>query len=71
MKQYLFCRELYPGSEIVNKRSFRAFDTRDKSALLAVICPIQTAVSAFARDKSVYFWRKDCFECLSPRKNAA
>lgn len=38
MEQSLFCREnakeLFPGSEIVNKRSFRTFNTRDESALL-------------------------------------
>ena len=41
----------------------------DKSALLAVVCPIQAANQALARDKSIHF--QDCFECLSPTKNAA
>ena len=73
MEQSLFYREkwVFPGSEIVNNRSFKAFDTRDKSALLSVICPIKAAIAGLIRGKSVHFWDKDCFECLPPHEIAA
>ena len=78
MEQSLFYREktVFPGSEIVNNRSFKAFDTRDKSALLYVVRLIQTAVKVLTRGKSALFQTqtKDCFECLgrlSPLKSTA
>jgi len=78
MEQSLFYREkwVFPGSEIVNNRSFKAFDTRDKSALLSVICPIKAAIAGLTRDKSAHFQTQteDCFECLghlSPLESAA
>ena len=78
MEQFLFYRdnELFPNNEFVNKQSFKAFDTRDKSALLYVVCLIQTAVKVLTRGKSALFQTqtKDCFECLgrlSPLKSTA
>jgi len=71
MKQSMFVHadELFPGSIIINNRAFKMINTRDQSALLAVICPIQAAVSAISGDRSAHF--QDCFECLSPHKIAA
>jgi len=43
----------------------------DKSTLLAVICPIQTALSELKRGKYAHFQKRDCFECLSPQKSVA
>ena len=71
MKQSLFlcADEVFPGSIIINNRAFKMVDTRDKSALLAVVCPIQAANSALARGKSAHL--QDCFGCLSPHEIAA
>ena len=71
MKQSMFINadEVFPGSIIINNRAFKITNTRDKSALLAVVCPIQAANQALARDKSAHL--QDCFECLSPTENAA
>jgi hypothetical protein len=71
MKQSLFLHadEVFPGSIIINNRAFKMVDTRDESALLAVVCPIQAANSALTGAKSVRL--QDCFECLSPTENAA
>ena len=71
MKQSMFLRadEVFPGSIIINNRAFKMVDTRDKSALLAVVCPIQAAISALTGEKSAHF--QDCFECLSPHEIAA
>ena len=73
MKQYIIylTRELFPGNEIVNNRSFGIFNTREESVFLAVVCPIQTAISGLTRGRSAHFQREDCFECLSPQISAA
>ena len=73
MNQSLFLRadEIFPGSVIMNNRAFKIIDTRDKSALLAIVCPIQAAFLALLRGKSVHFQKEDCFECLSPNEIAA
>ena len=44
--------------------------SRDESALLAIVCPIQTAIAGLTRGYSAHF-QKDCFECLSPHEIAA
>ena len=41
----------------------------DRSALLAVVCPVQTAIAGLTRGYSAHF--RDCFECLSPHNTAA
>jgi len=73
MKQSLFLHagEVFPGSIITNNRAFKINDTRDKSALLAVVCPILAAFLALTRERSILFQEKDCFECLSPQMKAA
>ena len=71
MKQSKFLRtsEVFPGSNVVRKDSFKAMGTRDSYALLAKanhICAIDFAV---LRERSALF-EDDCFECLSPHKIA-
>lgn len=84
-------KELFLGSDIVRKYTFKTMNTRDnyallvkanhqlsqdfaisrdQSVILAIVCPIQTAILEQTRGYSVHF-RKDCFECLSPHKIAA
>jgi len=77
MEQSLFCHEneLFPNNEFVKKQSFKAFDTGAKSALLYVVCLIQTAAKGLMRGKSAHFQTQteDCFECLgclSPLRSA-
>ena len=71
MKQTIFVNadEVFPGSIIIANRAFKITDTRDKSALLAVVCPVQAAISGLTRGYSAHF--QDCFECLSPHEMAA
>ena len=88
--KFLRAIEIFPGSDIVRKYSFKMINTRDncallarencqlamdfavsrdESALLAVVCPIQAAISVLTRGYSAHF--QDCFECLSPHETAA
>lgn len=73
MKQSLVFRnkELFPGSEVLSRRAFKLLNTRDKCALLAIVCPIQIAIAVYARGYSALFQKKDCFECLLPHKIAS
>lgn len=86
MKQSLFLhtRELFPGSDIVRKYTFKTINardncallaranhqlsqsfvnTRDESAHLAIVCPIQTAIMGLTRGYSAQIQKTDCFEC--------
>jgi len=88
--QFLRAIELFNGSDIVRKFSFKMISVRgncallaranhrlamdfavsgDKSALIAVVSPVQAAISELTRGYSAHF--QDCFECLSPHKIAA
>ena len=94
MKQSLFSltKELFPGSDIVRKYTFKTMNTRDNCALLAranhqlsqdfantrdesahlaIVCPIQTAFVGLQRGYSAQIQKTDCFECLSPHDIAA
>ena len=70
MEQSKFLRaiELFPGSDTVRKYSFKMINTRDNCALLARTNHQLAMDFAISRDKSAHF--QDCFECLSPTKNA-
>ena len=93
MEQALFLRtkELFSGSDVVRKYSFKTMDTRsncaplakanhqlrqifanlrDKSVVLTVVCPVQTAFLGLTRGYSAHF-KNECFECLSPHEIAA
>jgi len=73
MKQSEFLRtkELFPGSNIVRKFTFKTFGTRDSYALLARANHNLAMNFAISGGKSALFQEKDCFECLSPHKTAA
>jgi hypothetical protein len=73
MKQsnILRAKELFPGSDIVRKYSFKAIDTRDNYALLAKANRQLSQDFAASREKSIHFQNKDCFECLSLHEIAA
>lgn len=61
------CRELFPGSDIVRRYTFKTAALRGQSALLAKFNHMLTATFAAAGEKSALFAEKpDCFECLSP-----
>jgi len=72
MKQSYFtgAKELFPGSDVVRKYTFKTIRLGDSYALLAVICPILVALSGLLGEKYALF-QEDCFECLSPHKIAA
>jgi len=73
MKQskLLRAKELFPGSDIVRRFTFKAMDTRDNCALLAVLNHQLAMTLVISRGQSAHFWRKNCFECLSSHKIAA
>lgn len=72
MKQFVFLREeeVFPGSDIARKYSFKTMGTRDSYALLARENHNLAMDFAFPGEKSALF-QEDCFECLSPHKTAA
>ena len=73
MKQSdLLCAvEIFPGSEIVRRFTFKTSDTRDNCALLAVFNHPLAMIPVISRAQSAHFWKNDCFECLSPHIKAA
>ncbi len=72
MKQSEILRtnELFHGSDIVRKYTFKTMDTRDSYALLARENHNLAMIFAVWEEKSALFQEKDCFECLSPHKIA-
>jgi hypothetical protein len=78
-------KELFPGSDVVRKYTFKTMRLGDSYVNLAVILPILAALVGLLRGKSALFqvrgWsfasqtarpsNPDCFECLSPTLNAA
>ena len=74
MKQSYFTdeKELFPGSDVVRKYTFKAMRLGDSYALLsAVTLPNPAIFFALSRGESALFQEKDCFECLSPHEIAA
>lgn len=73
MKQslFLYARELFPGSDIVRKYTFKAINTRDNCTLLARANHQLSQDFANTRDESTQIRKKDCFECLPPYHIAA
>ncbi len=64
-------KERFLGSEIIIGRSFKTVSLRDNSALLAREDRQLSQDCSILRDKSVHFYKHDCFECQSPDKKAA
>lgn len=62
--------ELFPGSDIVRRYTFKMIDTRSQSALLARENRQLADNIAMSGDSSAHFENQDCFECLSPREIA-
>ena len=73
MKQseILRAKEIFHGSDIVRKYSFKTVRTWDSYALLARANRTLAMDFALLREKSALFRDKDCFECLSPYHTAA
>jgi hypothetical protein len=73
MKQskLLNAMEVFPGSDIARRFTFKAMNTRDDYALLAVQNHQLAMIPVFSGGQSAHFRTIDCFECLSPYKNAA
>ena len=73
MKQLelLFSDEVFSGSDIVQRFTFKTMGVWDKSALLAVFNHHLAASFALSWDKSAQMRKQDCFECLSPHNIAA
>ena len=73
MKQSKFLRtsEVFPGSDVVRKYSFKTIGTRDSYALLARANHNLAMDFAISGEQSALFQNKDCFECLSPHEIAA
>ena len=72
MKQSYFtdAKELFHGSSIVRKYTFKATESGDSYALLAVANRHLAHDFALAGDKCALFQQPDCFECLSPHNIA-
>jgi hypothetical protein len=68
MKQSVvfFKKELFPGSDIVRRYTFKAINTREKSALLARANHLLSQVIAIVREESAHFYKTDCFKFRSP-----
>ena len=66
-----YAKELFPGSEIVRKFSFKMIGTRNLSALLAVANLRLSQVARGLGAESAYFYINDCFECLTPHISTA
>lgn len=73
MKQsdFLRTKEVFPGSDIVRKYSFKTTGTRDSYALLARANHNLAMNFAVLGEQSTLFQEEDCFECLSPHEIAA
>jgi len=67
----LLADELFPGSDIVRRYTFKMIDTRDNYALLAKANHQLAQDFANSGEQSVHLRKKDCFECLSPHNIAA
>ena len=72
MKQSKILRtdEVFPGSDIVHKYSFKTMLAGDSCALLARENHNLAMNFANSREQSAIFYREDCFECQSPHEIA-
>lgn len=73
MKQSYFtdAKELFSGSDVVRKFTFKTMNIGDSYAHMAVICPILAVNFELLGEESALFQKSDCFECLSPHNIAA
>jgi len=73
MKQsnVMLTSEVFNGSAIVRRFTFKAINTRDNYALLAHFNRQLAASLVSTRDQSAQNQKYDCFECLSPHTAVA
>jgi len=73
MKQFgLQCKkEIFPDSRIILKFTFKTTGAWDNCALLAVQNHQLAMTPVISRGQSAHFWKKDCFECLSPHNKVS
>ena len=67
-------KELFHGSDIVRKYTFKTVSTGDSYALLGRSYRRMVSTLALFRDNSAHFQQKqqkNCFECHSPHEIAA
>jgi len=60
--------EVFPGSIVVRRFTFKTVNTRDSYAHFAKVNLHLAMGINVLRDKCAYL--QDCFECLSPHKSA-
>lgn len=66
----LCAMDVFAGSDIVRRFTFKTVGTRDNCALLAVLNHQLAMIPVISREQSAHFLKNDCFECLSPYKSA-
>jgi hypothetical protein len=73
MKQSEILRknELFHGSDIMRKYTFKTMDARDSYALFARENHDLAMNFSILGERSALFQEEDCFECLSPHNIAA
>ena len=73
MKQYgvQYLEEVFHGSDVVLRFTFKTAKTRGNCAHLAVFNRQLAHGFSLLRDKYAHLWEHDCFECLSPHKIVA
>jgi len=66
MKQFIlqFLEESFPNDNVLLRFTFKTARTRGNCAHLAVLNRQLAHDFSILRDKSVHFWKNDCFECL-------
>lgn len=68
---FLRTKELFLGSDVVRKYSFKTVNTRDNCALFARANHQLAQNVSDTRDTSAHSHNNDCFECLSPHNISA
>ena len=71
--------EAFPGSDVVQRFTFKTMQAWDNCALLAVLNNRLAMAPVSSRGQSAHFkasvnagpLKKDCFECLTPHELAA
>ena len=64
-------KELFSGSDIVRRYTFKTVSAGDSYALLGRSYRRMVSTRALCRENSAHFQQKNCFECHSPHEIAA
>jgi len=62
---------VFLGSDIVRRFTFKTMGAWDSCALLAVFNHQLAMEAAYAGEQSAHFGKANCFECLSPHDKVA